>query len=72
MVREIIDDSFYFDDTNNELFSLAPLQNHPWIHIIVKVWAKLNQGYELLENMSPFSFIKTFTFPDWEIINPGK
>jgi hypothetical protein len=41
------------------------------VHIILKAWAKLNKGYDRLDTCEPFSFIKTFTFPDWAIFNPG-
>lgn len=30
----------------------------------------MNKGYENIASAPPFLFIKTFSFPDWEIINP--
>jgi hypothetical protein len=42
------------------------------VHILIKVWAKINGGYENLYKCEAFQFIRTFTFPDWEIINPSR
>jgi hypothetical protein len=41
------------------------------MHILMKVWAKINKGYEEMLEAKPFSFIKTFSFPDWEVMNPN-
>lgn len=48
------------------------LEDRPWVHIILKTWAKLNVGYALANEAEPFSFIQAFTFPEWSLINPGR
>lgn len=41
------------------------------MHILLKAWAKCRGSYKQLPSADPFDFIKTFSYPDWKIINPG-
>ena len=52
--KEIIDDEFYFDERLNEIEYHPLLMNHPWIHILIKAWAKKNKSYENLNHCEPF------------------
>lgn len=72
MTKEIIDDKFYYDEKENKIVTHSGLSDHIWVHIIVKMWAKLNKGYENLKNCRSFSFIRNFSFPDWDVMNPNK
>lgn len=36
----------------------------------MKVWAKCRGSYKSILYAEPFDFIKTFSYPDWKIINP--
>lgn len=71
MAKIIIDDFVYFDEIRNQIVAHPFLQDKPWVHIILKAWAKINKGYDRLDACEPFAFIKAFTFPDWAIFNPG-
>lgn len=72
LTKVIIDDKFYFDEKDHKILTHPALSDHPWVHIVAKVWAKLNKGYDNLKSCPSFSFIRTFSFPDWEIMNPNK
>lgn len=61
----MIDDYMEFDTEKNEIVAHKILVDQPWMHIILKVWAKINHGYDNLYECEPFLFVKTFSFPDW-------
>lgn len=71
IIKKTVDDYVYYDEITKSIYSHPFLEDKPWIHIIVKVWAKLNKGYENLPTASPFQFIKAFTYPDWSVFNPS-
>jgi len=71
IIKKTIDDYVYYDEITKRIYGHPFLEDKPWIHIILKVWAHTNRGYDKMELASPFSFIKTFTYPDWSIFNPG-
>lgn len=69
IVKEIIDDYVYYDEGLKRVHCHPGLLNEPWVHIIIKIWIKL-KGYEAMESCEPFEFVKTFSYPDWLVINP--
>ena len=71
IIKKTVDDFVYYDETTRTIHAHPFLDDKPWIHIILKVWAKLNKGYENLPLASPFQFIRAFTYPDWSVFNPG-
>lgn len=71
IIKKTVDDYVYYDEITKKVHCHPFLEDKPWVHIILKVWAKLNKGYENLPKASPFSFIKAFTYPDWSVFNPG-
>jgi hypothetical protein len=48
LVKEVIDDTFYYDENGGCLYTHPELQNYPWVHILIKVWAKIKGGYKNL------------------------
>ena len=46
MYKEVIDDTMYFDETLDKILSHPDIEDHPWVHILLKAWAKKNKGYE--------------------------
>lgn len=71
IIKKTIDDYIYYDENAKQIYCSPLLEDKPWIHIILKIWAKMNGGYENLAQCKPFSFLRAFTFPDWSIFNPG-
>ena len=71
IIKKTVDDFVYYDETTRTIHAHPFLDDKPWVHIILKVWAKLNKGYENLPLASPFQFIRAFTYPDWSVFNPG-
>lgn len=71
IIKKTVDDFVYYDEITKKVHSHPFLEDKPWIHIILKVWAKINKGYEEMDQASPFDFIRAFTYPDWSIFNPG-
>jgi hypothetical protein len=71
IMKMIIDDCVYYDEARNQIVAHPFHDDKPWVHILLKAWAKVNGGYERLDDCEPFEFVKTFTFPDWSIFNPG-
>jgi hypothetical protein len=71
IARLVVDDFVYFDETRGRILCHPFLPDRPWVHIILKAWAKLNRGYDRLDACEPFAFLKAFSFPDWGIFNPG-
>ena len=61
----MIDDYIEYDTEKNEIVGYKIIQNQIWMHIILKVWAKINHGYEKLYECEPFLFVKAFSYPDW-------
>lgn len=70
ILKQTVDDYVYYDEITHKIESHPFLEDKPWVHIILKVWAKLNKGYQKMELASPFQFIKAFTYPDWSTYNP--
>ena len=71
MAKLVIDELVYFDEIAQQIHAHPYLPDKPWVHIILKAWAKLNKGYDKLDSCPPFAFIKAFSFPDWATFNPG-
>jgi len=71
IIKKTIDDYVYYDEVTHKIYGSPLLEDKPWVYIVLKVWAKMNLGYDNLSMCKPFSFIRAFTFPDWSIFNPG-
>ena len=66
-----VDDYVYYDANSRRIVAHPSLADKPWVHIILKVWAKLNKSYEESCKAVPFQFLRTFTYPDWRVFNPS-
>lgn len=71
IAKLVVDDFVYYDEVRGEIQAHPFLMDRPWVHIILKAWAKLNHGYDRMDSAPPFSFLKAFSFPDWGVFNPG-
>ena len=54
IIKKTIDDYVYFNEHTRRIHSHPFLEDKPWIHIIVKTWAKMNRGYENIPLARPF------------------
>ena len=69
LTKDIIDDYIEFDNETNKPIGFDLDNVHPWMLILLKMWAKVNNGYQNIYEAEPFGFLKTFSYPDWETIN---
>lgn len=44
----------------------------PWELILLKVWAKVLNGFRNIYSAKPFEFLRTFTYPCWRLKNIEK
>lgn len=54
IIKYTVDDYVYYDETTKQIHAHPFLEDKPWIHIILKVWARVNKGYDKIEQAKPF------------------
>lgn len=54
-------------------YSLQPIWgldlDQAWQIILLKFWAKRNQGYQNIPNIPPFAFLEHFSNSNWKCFN---
>lgn len=46
IAKIIVDDWVYYDEVQGQVVRHPLLEDKPWVHVILKAWAKLNKGYD--------------------------